>query len=71
MLVERDGSGEVDEEGQDPLQQCSHLQERVAPGVADAELPWRLSLFFLQLIGEVVDNLLKPGTHVESADLKE
>ena len=71
MLVERDDGGEVDEEGQDPLQQCSHLQERVAPGVADAELPWRLPLFSLQLIGEVVDDLLKPGIQVESAELKE
>ena len=71
MLVERDDGGEVDEEGQDPLQQCSHLQERAATGVADAELPWRLPLFSLQLIGEVVDDLLKPGIQVESAELKE
>ena len=40
-LVERDDGGEVDEEGQDPLQQCSHLLGRAAPGVVDAGLPWR------------------------------
>ena len=70
-LVERDGSEEVDEEGQDQLQQCSHLQGRAARGVADTELPWRLPSFSLQLIGEVVDDLLKPGIQVESAELKE
>ena len=68
-LVERDDGGEVDEEVQDPLQQCSHLQGKAAPGVADAELPWRLPLFSLQLIVEVVDDLLKPGIQVESAEL--
>ena len=62
-LVERDDGGEVDEEVQDPLQQCSHLQGKAAPGVADAELPWRLPLFSLQLIDEV--------NQVESAELKE
>ena len=56
---------------QDPLQQYSHLQERAAPGVADAELSWRLPLSSLQLTGEVVDNLLKPGIQVESAELEE
>ena len=69
--MERDDGGEVDEEGQDQLQQCSHLQGKAAPGVADAELSWRLPLFSLQLTGEVVDNLLKPGIQVESAELKE
>ena len=61
--MERDDGGEVDEEVQDPLQQCSHLQGKAAPGVADAELPWRLPLFSLQLIDEV--------NQVESAELKE
>ena len=70
-MVERDDGGEVDEEGQDQLQQCSHLQGRAAPGVADTELPWRLPLFSLQLIVEIVDDLLKPGIQVESAELKE
>ena len=64
-MVERDDGGEVDEEVQDPLQQCSHLQGKAAPGVADAELPWHLPWFSLQLIDEVVDN------QVESAELKE
>ena len=65
MLVERDDGGEVDEEGQDPLQQCSRLLGKVAPGAVDAGLPWRLPSFSLQLIDEVVDN------QVESAELKE
>ena len=67
-LVERDDGGEVDEEVQDPLQQCSHLQGKAAPGVADAELPWHLPWFSLQLIDEVVDDLLSPGIQVESAE---
>ena len=69
--MKRDDDGEVDEEGQDQLQQCSHLQGGAAPGVADTGLPWRLPLFSLQLIVEVVDDLLKPGIQVESAELKE
>ena len=63
--MERDGGGEVGEEGEDPLQQCSRLQGRAVPGAADAELPWHLPWFSLQLIDEVVDN------QVESAELKE
>ena len=64
-MVERDDGGEVDEKGQDPLQQCSRLLGRAAPGVVYAGLPWRLPSFSLQLIDEVVDN------QVESAELKE
>ena len=67
-LVGRDGGGEVGEEGEDPLQQCNRLQGRAVPGVADAELPWHLPWFSLQLIDEVVDDLLSPGIQVESAE---
>ena len=58
----------VGEEGEDPLQQCSRLQGRAVPGAADAELPWHLPWFSLQLIDEVVDDLLSPGIQVESAE---
>ena len=63
-----DGGGEVVEEGEDPLQQCSCLQGRAVPGAADVELPWHLPWFSLQLIDEVVDDLLSPGIQVESAE---